>query len=125
MFVGETSRFKTDPDPIFNFWTISGWYGSSVGGVTRITAIASTVPKPNASMLRGEPGGDGTYNINWANNPNSQYHLMGQWGFRSLHPGGTNFVFGDGSIRALTRNIASKTYQALAHRSDGQLPGDY
>jgi prepilin-type processing-associated H-X9-DG protein len=42
------------------------------------------------------------------------------WGFKSLHTGGANFVFGDGSVRFLTESISHTTYQYLGARADGQ-----
>ena len=40
-------------------------------------------------------------------------------GFKSLHPGGANFVFADGSIHFLTEGIDYGTYQRLGAREDG------
>jgi prepilin-type N-terminal cleavage/methylation domain-containing protein/prepilin-type processing-associated H-X9-DG protein len=42
------------------------------------------------------------------------------WGFKSKHPGGANFCFGDGSVRFLAENIDMRTYQYLGCRDDGQ-----
>ncbi len=42
-------------------------------------------------------------------------------GFGSRHPGGSNFVFGDGSVRFLKSSVAPKVYQDLANRSDGDV----
>ncbi|HMC09877.1 MAG TPA: DUF1559 domain-containing protein [Pirellulaceae bacterium] len=42
-------------------------------------------------------------------------------GFGGEHPGGAIFAVGDGSIRFLSRNVAAKVLQALAHKSDGKL----
>jgi prepilin-type N-terminal cleavage/methylation domain-containing protein/prepilin-type processing-associated H-X9-DG protein len=42
-------------------------------------------------------------------------------GFSSYHPGGANFVFGDGSVRFLKTTIATNVLQRLANRNDGQL----
>ena len=44
---------------------------------------------------------------------------MGQYGFRSLHPGGVNIVFGDGSVRFIKNtidmgNLATLTYSGSA-----------
>lgn len=46
-------------------------------------------------------------------------------GFSSYHSGGAQFTFGDGSVRFLSENINTKTYQALANRHDGQLISEY
>jgi prepilin-type processing-associated H-X9-DG protein len=41
-------------------------------------------------------------------------------GFRSLHPGGCNFGFGDGHVAFLSDNIDIYTYQALSTRDTGE-----
>jgi prepilin-type N-terminal cleavage/methylation domain-containing protein/prepilin-type processing-associated H-X9-DG protein len=42
-------------------------------------------------------------------------------GFGSSHPGGSNFAFGDGSVRFLKNSINAKVYQCLGHRDDGEM----
>jgi prepilin-type N-terminal cleavage/methylation domain-containing protein/prepilin-type processing-associated H-X9-DG protein len=39
-------------------------------------------------------------------------------GFKSLHPGGCQFVFGDGSVHFLQQNIDMKLYNLLGDKSD-------
>jgi prepilin-type N-terminal cleavage/methylation domain-containing protein/prepilin-type processing-associated H-X9-DG protein len=39
-------------------------------------------------------------------------------GFKSLHPGGCQFVFGDGSVRYLQQNIDMVTYNYLGDKAD-------
>ena len=41
-------------------------------------------------------------------------------GFKSRHPGGANFVLGDGSVRFLPETIEHVTYQRLGDKADGQ-----
>lgn len=41
-------------------------------------------------------------------------------GFKSLHPGGANFLLGDGAVVFLTQNIDHNNYQALGGKSDGK-----
>jgi prepilin-type processing-associated H-X9-DG protein len=45
-------------------------------------------------------------------------------GFLSQHHGGSNFLFGDGSVRLLKTTINSTVYQRLGHRADGGLIDD-
>ena len=45
-------------------------------------------------------------------------------GFNSRHPGGTNFAFGDGSVKFLKTSISPITYSRLANRADGNLISD-
>jgi len=42
-------------------------------------------------------------------------------GFSSYHPGGANFLFGDGSVRFLSESMANDVYEQLGHRADGKL----
>jgi prepilin-type N-terminal cleavage/methylation domain-containing protein/prepilin-type processing-associated H-X9-DG protein len=42
-----------------------------------------------------------------------------QYGFKSLHPGGAAFLFGDGSVHFLTENIDHQNYQYLGAKADG------
>jgi prepilin-type processing-associated H-X9-DG protein len=41
------------------------------------------------------------------------------WGFKSNHPGGTNFAYVDGSTRYISQNISHRIYQYLGCRHDG------
>jgi prepilin-type N-terminal cleavage/methylation domain-containing protein len=43
-------------------------------------------------------------------------------GFGSWHPGGAQFVLGDGSVRFISETVAFEVLQRLGHRADGKLP---
>jgi prepilin-type N-terminal cleavage/methylation domain-containing protein/prepilin-type processing-associated H-X9-DG protein len=45
--------------------------------------------------------------------------------FYSNHPGGCNFLFGDGSVRMISNAINGATYENLANRADGNVISDY
>ena len=46
-------------------------------------------------------------------------------GFKSMHPGGAQFLFCDGRVKFLSENINYMTYQRLGDRRDGQPTGDF
>lgn len=46
-------------------------------------------------------------------------------GFRSRHPGGANFLMGDGTVRFIGENIDHAVYRALASRAGGETTGDF
>jgi prepilin-type N-terminal cleavage/methylation domain-containing protein/prepilin-type processing-associated H-X9-DG protein len=42
-------------------------------------------------------------------------------GFGARHPGGSNFAFGDGSVRFIKNTVSAQVYQHLGNRSDGEV----
>ena len=83
---------------------------------------------PNANWV-GETGPinfvscPGTPGYGTACNNNSTWAVS--MGFKSHHPGGAQFVFGDGSVRLLNDTMLLITYQILGSRNDSISPGDY
>jgi prepilin-type processing-associated H-X9-DG protein len=111
IFAGESCRFLNDPDQIFQTWSRSLWFSSAAANSTRPAALASSVVKINAPFLVGDlascagtlsPTGDTN---SWLFAPNTCALQLGQFGFHSRHPGGANFVFGDGSVRFIKETV--------------------
>jgi len=42
-------------------------------------------------------------------------------GFGSVHPGGSQFAFGDGRVGYLSESTSAQVLQQLGHRADGKL----
>jgi len=78
---------------------------------------ATTMPI-NFPTCEGENGYTGS---GCSNRPNNWTSM----GFRSLHPGGAQFVFVDGSVNFLPETIDHISYQRLGDRHDGEVIGEY
>jgi prepilin-type N-terminal cleavage/methylation domain-containing protein/prepilin-type processing-associated H-X9-DG protein len=118
LLIGEFARFRNDPDQEFNEWTSALYFQSALLGVTRPQGLATTVPQINAGLA--VPDVAQSHPVTWRDDErNLQF---GQFGFRSDHPGGANFLFGDGHVKFLktTINIPG-VYRPLSTRNGGEV----
>jgi prepilin-type N-terminal cleavage/methylation domain-containing protein/prepilin-type processing-associated H-X9-DG protein len=127
VFAGEYSRYLNDPDPVFNFYNRVGNFASNAPNTLRGQGFACTVPQINAPLAipcwwaSEIPDGtvdDSDYK-NWLLNP-PQYKNIGNFGFHSLHPGGANMLFGDGSVKFLKATTDQRVFMALGTRNGNE-----
>ncbi len=133
IFVGEASRFRNEPTtalpdgtPSFHgAWPMTGvFWGPGVYNDDRAICWAYVVPRINAPFQQYSitnvysPSTYADFSTWWTNPLAITY---GQVGFRSQHPGGANFVFGDGSVRYLKETMNLATYRALGTRAGSEV----
>ncbi|MFI5458871.1 MAG: DUF1559 domain-containing protein [Isosphaerales bacterium] len=122
---GEVSRFIDEPDSPFSIGNITIEFQDDFSTkVGRPTSGAFVIPRLNAP-----PDKTGAvyaacfatvfYPPDWITIPACLN--LGQYGFRSLHPGGANFAMADGSVKFIKNSIDVKTYRALATRAGGEV----
>jgi prepilin-type N-terminal cleavage/methylation domain-containing protein/prepilin-type processing-associated H-X9-DG protein len=123
LFVGEASRFLNDPEIYFNYWNRVAWVNSVVGlaGTTRTMGFALTAPRLNAHLQIPDPPTASPSNAWLVPGSSSYAGEAGQFGFRSQHPGGANFLFGDGSVKFLKNSISLVIYRGLSTRAGGEV----
>lgn len=111
--IGETLSgiYKTDTKP--GPWGLCGLYACCHGRVASNTASGPIVA--TAAQI-------GQDHINAAYNAQGQHYA---YTFSSLHPGGAQFVLGDGSTRFLSETMDYLTLARLAYIADGEVVGEF
>jgi prepilin-type N-terminal cleavage/methylation domain-containing protein/prepilin-type processing-associated H-X9-DG protein len=129
---GEMSRYKDEPAEVFNFFHFTACFGGYWGGGSALAPQTGAFTLPRINSKPDKTGaaagtiwpGCGTSNgipTDWLVNCPQALDKIGQWAFRSLHPGGSNFAFADGSVKFIKESISDKTYQALGTRAGGEV----
>jgi prepilin-type N-terminal cleavage/methylation domain-containing protein/prepilin-type processing-associated H-X9-DG protein len=129
-FFGEMSRFRQEPPNLFMFSNLAAAWGDSTfysGGV-RVTGGAYTVPAPNSppdttGKNTSACFGPAVYPPDWLlqAGPGGPCNVLGQFAFRSNHPGGVNFAFADGSVKFIKNSINLSAYRGLGTRAGGEI----
>jgi prepilin-type N-terminal cleavage/methylation domain-containing protein/prepilin-type processing-associated H-X9-DG protein len=105
-------------------WWRTDCYGNSEASTScPINLFTTCAGTPQEAANKGYPYNGITSMPDCVTNGKNQWNLS--WGFRSRHPQGCQFVFGDGSVHFISQSVNYATYQRLGGRRDGLPIGDY
>jgi prepilin-type N-terminal cleavage/methylation domain-containing protein/prepilin-type processing-associated H-X9-DG protein len=129
LLFGEMGRFLDEPQSPFSVGNITFEFADTYPNATSVyrpTSGAFVVPKLNAppdetGAVAAACFATVAYPPDWIGVTACQN--LGQYGFRSRHPGGANFAFADGSVKFLKNGVAVATYRALGTRRGGEVIG--
>ena len=107
IFVGET--LGTCHDHLDGQWGFNGFNNAHSSTAVPINTMTTCYDNEAMARAAGAPNPQCFTKSNW------NY----SWGFRSRHPGGSSFLFGDGSVKFIPESINHNVYQRLGGRKDG------
>jgi len=93
------------------YWSYNGFNNAHASTCVPINTMTTCFASQAAATAAGAPNPQCFAKNNW------NY----SWGFRSRHPGAAQFLFGDGSTKALADSIDHTTYQRLGGKADGRV----
>ena len=97
------------------FYGNAAWHGELLSRCTDTTTNASIISACFANCVLPPDW------LNNANPPGGPCLQLGQWAFRSFHPGGVNFAFADGSVKFVKNSVNVLTYRGLGTRNLGEV----
>jgi len=115
---GEQSRFIGQVDTFFYTWAQAAWFSTADPFYTTC-AYAFSVPRINGrpSTVGQPPPCFGGACEQWLQNyPNGTTGNsdLGEYGFRSMHPGGINIAMADGSVQFVSNSIDRLLFAAMS-----------
>ena len=136
-FFGDMSRFKTEGTSVFNFWHYTAVFSggdyplmpqTGAFNLPRINSLPDPTGKQAGSIWPGCGSSNGIPTDWLPGTPGTagyplcpQALTLGNWAFRSNHPGGANMSFADGSVKFIKQTVSDQTWQAIGTRAGAEV----
>ncbi len=118
---GEGAGGRTKTSTSYGPWGLTGAHTCCHGRV--VSTVTSTTSGPLTPTLTDQQGW--AINAIWPANAGNGLRQSYAWTFNSLHTGGAQFSFADGSIHFLSESMDFLTFVRLSYIHDGSPVGNY